>query len=126
MKFDESQAIYLQIADHMNEQILTKKWREGDRIPSVRDVAKMLEVNPNTVMRSFSYLQDKGTITNQRGIGYFVSENVINSIKKEKMECFEKDELPRIFYQAKLLGYDGNTLSELYEQYLEQAHETVK
>lgn len=120
MNFDDSQAIYIQIADHMSEQILTKKWREGERIPSVREIAKMLEVNPNTVMRSFAHLQDKGVLMNQRGIGYFVAENVLENIKREKMRLFEENELPKIFHQAKLLGYSGDSISALYNDYLEK------
>ena len=119
MNFDDSQAIYIQIAEHMSEQILTRKWAEGDRIPSVREIAKTLEVNPNTVMRSFAYLQEKGVITNQRGIGYFVSENVLDNIRKEKMRSFEENELPKVFHQAKLLGYGSDKLSALYDHYLE-------
>lgn len=119
MNFDDSQAIYIQIAEHMSEQILTKKWAEGDRIPSVREIAKTLEVNPNTVMRSFAYLQEKGVIANQRGIGYFVSENVLENISKEKMREFEENELPKVFHQAKLLGYSSEKLSALYDHYLE-------
>lgn len=126
MQFDDSQAIYLQIADHMSEQILTKKWVEGDRIPSVREIARILEVNPNTVMRSFAYLQEKGVITNQRGIGYFVSENVLDKIRKGKMRDFEENELPKVFHQAKLLGYSSEEISNLYEQYLEAENETVE
>ena len=74
MEFGDSNAIYLQIADQLSENILLRKWSPGDRIPSVRELAVSVEVNPNTVMRTFNYLQEKGIIYNKRGIGYFVSD----------------------------------------------------
>jgi len=63
MDFGDSNAIYLQIADQLSENILLRRWNPGDRIPSVRELAVSIEVNPNTVMRTFNYLQDKGIIT---------------------------------------------------------------
>ena len=53
MEFKDTQSIYLQIADLFCENILLKKWKPGDRIPSVREMAVNIEVNPNTVMRTF-------------------------------------------------------------------------
>ena len=75
MEFKENQAIYLQIANRFFENILKKKWDSGDKIPSIRDMAVEFEVNPNTTMRTFNYLQDKGIIYNKRGIGYFLADD---------------------------------------------------
>ncbi|HEY1021036.1 MAG TPA: GntR family transcriptional regulator, partial [Flavisolibacter sp.] len=72
MQFRESIAIYLQIADYICERILLKQWKAGERIPAVRELAVQLEVNPNTVMRTYEFLQGQNIIYNQRGIGYFV------------------------------------------------------
>lgn len=75
MKFEENQAIYLQVADYMIDQILDERWQTGHRIPSVRDIATSMQINPNTVMRSFAFLQDLDIISNKRGVGYFVAES---------------------------------------------------
>ena len=75
IEFDASQAIYLQIANFMSEKIISDQWLEQERIPSVREVATMVQVNPNTVMRAFSHLQNLEVIHNKRGVGYFVSVN---------------------------------------------------
>ncbi len=66
MQFRESQAIYLQIADYVCERILLKEWKPGERVPSVRELAVQLEVNLNTVMRSYDFLQQQEIIQNQR------------------------------------------------------------
>ena len=57
MNFKESKAIYLQIADRICDEILLGQFGEEERIPSVREYAAIVEVNANTVMRSFDYLQ---------------------------------------------------------------------
>ena len=72
MKFIDNKAIYIQIAEWVFEQILNGKWKEGDRILSVRELGTSLEVNPNTVLRSYDYLQNMEVIVNRRGVGYFV------------------------------------------------------
>ncbi len=96
MEFGDSQAIYLQIADQLTENILLGKWRQGDRIPSVRELAVSIEVNPNTVMRTFNYLQEKGIIYNKRGIGYFVSDDGFEKIKTLRKDDFVSHELPKV------------------------------
>lgn len=72
MNFKESKAIYLQIADRICDEVLLGQYREEERIPSVREYAAVVEVNANTVMRSYDYLQSQEVIYNKRGIGYFV------------------------------------------------------
>ena len=59
MQFKDSQSIYLQIADYVCEKILLGEWKAEERIPSVRELAVQLEVNPNTVMRTFDFLQQQ-------------------------------------------------------------------
>jgi DNA-binding transcriptional regulator YhcF (GntR family) len=114
MEFREQQAIYLQIADFMIENILSEKWKSGDRIPSVRELAVNLEVNPNTVMRTFSYLQDRDIIFNKRGIGYFVSGDGLKKAKNLKREAFIHDDLPVLFKTMELLDINIEDLKEIY------------
>ena len=73
MNFKESRAIYLQIADRICDDILLGQYEEEWRIPSVREYASIVEVNANTVMRSYEYLQSQEVIYNKRGIGFFCS-----------------------------------------------------
>ena len=120
MQFRESRAIYLQIADYVCERILLKDWKAGERIPAVRELAVQLEVNPNTVMRTFEFLQGRDIIYNQRGIGYFVSADAIkNATQYRKTEFIEK-ELPAIFRTLYLLGMDTDELKPRYEKFKKQ------
>ena len=117
MEFRDDLAIYLQIADLFCENILLEKWNPGDRIPSVREMAVSIEVNPNTVMRTFTYLQEKGIIYNKRGIGYFVADDGRIKTKALRKEDFIKDELPRFFKAMDLLHLSMEDIQKYYLQY---------
>ena len=116
MEFRENQAIYLQIADHISERILSGSWKPGERIPSIRELAEAIEVNPNTVMRSYGYLQDLDIIYNQRGIGYFVAEDAYDKTLDLKKRNFIRRELPRIFRTMDLLHLTCDDLKRLRER----------
>ena len=73
MEFSQPKGIYQQIADQMRDRILAGEWHEGERIPSVRELAVGVGVNPNTVTKSYQALLDREIIENQRGLGYFVA-----------------------------------------------------
>jgi GntR family transcriptional regulator len=120
MQFRESQAIYLQIADFVCEKILLKEWKIDERIPSVRELAVQLEVNPNTVMRTYEFLQQQDVIYNQRGIGYFVAMGALkNAQQYRKNEFLEKD-LPQVFRNMFLLGMEPDELKPRFEKFVKQ------
>ncbi|HON19695.1 MAG TPA: GntR family transcriptional regulator [Salinivirgaceae bacterium] len=116
MKFNEQQPIYLQIADFMCENILSDKWPSGERIPSVRDVAAALEVNPNTVLRAYDFLQNLDIIFNKRGIGYFVSVDGKEKTIAYKKEVFFNTVLPDIIKTMNLLGIQYSDLQSYFNQ----------
>jgi GntR family transcriptional regulator len=118
MEFADNSAIYLQIADHFCENILLEKWKPGDRIPSVREMAVSIEVNPNTVMRTFNYLQDKGIIFNKRGIGYFVTEDGYQKTRELLKEDFVNHELPGLFKAMSLLNLTLEDVNTYYRQFV--------
>jgi GntR family transcriptional regulator len=120
MQFRESRAIYLQIADYICERILLKQWKPGDRIPAVRELAVQLEVNPNTVMRTYEFLQGQNIIHNQRGIGYFVSPGAVKNAMEYRRTEFMEKELPAIFRNIYLLGMDVDELKPGYEKFKKQ------
>ena len=120
MQFRESQPIYLQIADFVCEKILLKEWLPGERIPSVRELAVQLEVNPNTVMRTYEFLQQEGILFNQRGIGLFTAgDAVVQATRYRRTQFIEKD-LPAVFRNLFLLGMDPIELSPRYQQFKRQ------
>lgn len=97
MEFREKQAIYLQIAEYVCEQILLNKWHLGDKVLSIRDLAVSMEVNPNTVQRAYDFLQQREIIINKRGIGYFIEGSALERILTFRREQFIQNELPVFF-----------------------------
>ena len=120
MKFKESKSIYLQIADRICDEILQGQYKEEERIPSVREYAAMVEVNANTVVRSYDYLQGLEVIYNKRGLGYFVSQDGCERILGLRKEFFLKEELPDFFRQLKMLGISMTEISRMYKDYERQ------
>ena len=120
MEFREKQAIYLQIAEYVCEQILLQKWKIGDKILSVRDLAISLEVNPNTVMRTYEFLQQQEIIANKRGIGYFVADDAEAKILTFRRQQFLENELPVFFRNLYLLNIDLESLTPQYQQFINE------
>ena len=117
MKFKESKPIYLQIADRICDEILQGQYQEEERIPSVREYAATVEVNANTVVRSFDYLQGQDIIYNKRGLGYFVSPGGRERILELRKEVFLREELPEFFRQLKMLGIPLSDVEKMYQDY---------
>lgn len=122
MEFKDSKAIYLQIADYVFEQILLKQWSLGAKIPSVRELAATLEVNPNTVARSYEMLQNLQVISNKRGVGFFTADDATVKIKELRRREFMETELPVVFKNLYLLDIDINMLTSLFENYIKNTY----
>jgi GntR family transcriptional regulator len=120
MQFRESIAIYLQIADYICERILLKHWKADERIPAVRELAVQLEVNPNTVMRTYDFLQQQNIIYNQRGIGYFVSADAPKHATQYRKTEFMEKELPALFRNMYLLDMNIDELNVRFEKFKKQ------
>lgn len=120
MEFDNNKPIYLQIADFVCDKVLRNEWIAGGRIPSVRELGADLQVNPNTVMRTYDYLQGEDIIFNKRGIGYFVGENAVPNIVKLNRTEFFSHQLPMIFSTMKALGITLDEIKSQYETFLKQ------
>ena len=120
MKFKESKSIYLQIADRICDEILQGQYPEEERIPSVREYAGTVEVNANTVVRTYYYLQGLEIIYNKRGIGYFVSTGAKERIITLRKDIFLHEDLPEFFRQLKTLEIPLNEIDKMYKAYLKQ------
>lgn len=120
MNFKESKAIYLQIAERICDEVLLGQYRKEERIPSVREYAAVVEVNANTVMRSYDYLQTQGVIYNKRGIGYFVSADARELIFSLRKEYFMKEESDYFFMQLSMLGISAEELADMYRKFIKK------
>lgn len=117
MEFRDNEAIYLQIAAFVGDNILIEKWIE--KIPSVRELAVDLQVNPNTVMRAYEFLQVKEVIINKRGIGLFVASQAKEKLKNYRKEKFLGQELPEFFRNISLLEISIEEIKQRYEAFIQ-------
>lgn len=117
MEFRDNEAIYLQIAAYAGERILLGKWPADQKIPSVRELAAELQVNPNTVVRAYEFLQHKEVIINKRGIGFFITADARERVMAYSRERFMTNELPEFFRNIYLLNIGMDELRESYEQF---------
>jgi GntR family transcriptional regulator len=126
MEFRDNEAIYLQIAAFVSENILLGKWPAEQKILSVRDLAVELEVNPNTVMRSYEFLQSQGVIYNKRGLGLFVAPDGYDKIKAYRRERFIQQDMPGIFRNMYLRDIRPEEMQQWYEQFKKNNYKSEK
>jgi len=121
MDFNENKAIYLQISELLCEQILTGHWPPQEKVPSVREMGITLQVNPNTVLRTYDFLQQRNIIFNKRGIGYFVENDAVEKIIQYRREDFFANILPNFLKTITLLKIDPEEILESYREYLQKS-----
>jgi len=119
MEFNDQKAIYLQIAAMIYDRILSGDWKPADRIPSVRELSVMLEVNPNTAMRTYQLLENMNIITLKRGTGFFLTEEAYDNVFTVLKDEYRTDHLPALFRSLSLLKISPLELSKMYEDYLQ-------
>lgn len=117
MEFQSQTAIWMQIAQQIATRIMSGEWPPGGRIPSVRELAAEIQVNPNTVARSVIFLQEEGVIINQRGIGYFVAEDGVTKALAMRKQAFLGDLAPVFFKTIDELGISWDELKKIHQQF---------
>ncbi len=117
MQFNKETPIYIQIKEVVYNAILSGEYENGQRIPSIRDMAVSLEVNPNTVTRTYSILQEEGVIENQRGLGYFTVSDAKDVVLRQKKDEFISLELPVLFTKMEKLGIPMDKVQSLYKEF---------
>ena len=115
MTFTNDKAIYIQMADRLCDEILADKYKDDDRIPSVREYSVLLEVNTNTAVKAYDELARANIIYNKRGLGYFVTPGAKKQILKERKQEFMKQRLPELFRQMALLDITIDDVANAYK-----------
>lgn len=105
MQFNDNQPIWLQIYDHACRAIVSGRWPERERIPSIRELAVTLQVNPNTVMRAYDKLGSDGLILIRRGMGFFVAEGLAGSDTRSPATRIIRVERHTMFARMDELGH---------------------
>jgi len=109
-KWDESQPIYRQLRDRVVAMMLEGTLKEGEALPSVRQVATEYRLNPLTVLKAYQALSDEGLVEKRRGLGMFVAPGASSALMKDERERFLATEWPRIQAVIQRLGLSAEEL----------------
>lgn len=107
-KFNDDQPIYKQISERLERDIISGQYKPGDQLPSVRDLAVIAGVNPNTMQKGLSTAEQDGIIYSDRTRGRFVTEDktVIDNLRKE----MSNDVIKKFFELMGALGMDRDEI----------------
>jgi DNA-binding transcriptional regulator YhcF (GntR family) len=111
-EWNDSQPIYRQLRDRVVAMILDGILKEGDPLPSVRNVAAEYRVNPLTVLKGYQQLVDEGLIEARRGLGMFINAGARNLLLQGERQKFLAEEWPRIHATMLRLGLKPEELLE--------------
>ncbi len=109
-QWDESQPIYRQLRDRVVAMILEGVLKEGDALPSVRQVAADYRLNPLTVLKSYQQLVDEALVEKRRGRGMFVSTGAARALMKDERQRFLDVEWPKVCATIQRLGLSTTDL----------------
>ena len=111
-EWNDSQPIYRQLRDQVVAMILDGVLKEGDPLPSVRNVAAEYRVNPLTVLKGYDQLADEGLVEKRRGLGLFIKVGARAMLLKAERQRFIQEEWPRIHATMQRLGLTAEELLE--------------
>ena len=105
-QFNDSQPIFIQIRQRITEMILSRAAREGDALPSVRQISADLSVNPITVTRAYQSLVDIGAVESRRGMGMYVQDGARDRLLAHERQKFLTQDWPRVLAHMRALELD--------------------
>lgn len=111
MEFNDNLPIYIQIIEYIKGQIINGSLKEGEKLPSVRNLSTDLKVNPNTIQRSYQELEREGIVFTQRGMGTFVTEDEL--ILKELKDDMATNLVKSFIKGMKSLGFNKSKIIDL-------------
>ena len=109
-EWNDSQPIYRQLRDRVVAMILDGVLKEGDPLPSVRNVAAEYRVNPLTVLKSYQQLVDEHLVEKKRGLGMFITAGARNLLLQAEREKFLAEQWPRVYATIQRLGLTAEEL----------------
>ncbi len=103
--------IYLQIMSKIRVKIVSGQWKEGDRVPSVRELSAVFGVNPNTMQRALTELEREQLLYSERTSGRFVTKDTARIAQAREM--FGKEIIGRLLEELTALGYTKEQIAQL-------------
>ncbi|MBO4867025.1 MAG: GntR family transcriptional regulator [Ruminococcus sp.] len=102
--FNDTEPLFIQIAQWLENKIVTGQLGEGEQIPSTTELSHSLKINPATVRKGVNILVDKGLVYKKRGMGMFVAENANENVRDDRRVKFYDDFVAPLLNEAERLG----------------------
>ncbi|MDQ1136748.1 GntR family transcriptional regulator [Microbacterium sp. SORGH_AS 1204] len=113
---DDGRALFLQIAESVEDQIVDGSLLEETRAPSTNELAAFHRINPATAAKGIAMLVDKGVLYKRRGIGMFVASGARDQLLGERRSAFADRFVDPLLSEARTLGLGPDDLTELIRQ----------
>ncbi|NCB51547.1 MAG: GntR family transcriptional regulator [Clostridia bacterium] len=116
VEFDDYRPIFLQLAEMLEDAILSGVYREEDQVPSITEYSVAYKINPATALKGINLLVDAGLLYKKRGVGMFVSLGAREKLLRIRREKFYESRLLPVVREAKALGLSHAELEEMMKR----------
>lgn len=114
---DSPKPIYIQIAEGIEDDILTGRLGEGEQVYSTNQIAKVYHINPATAGKGINLLVDEGVLYKRRGLGMFVADGAVETIRKKRRRSFYEDYLVKTLLEANKLGISAEDVVQMINKH---------
>ena len=116
LDLDQEKPIFIQIAEGIEDGILTGAFPEESQIPSITEFSVNYKINPATALKGINLLVDEAVIFKKRGVGMFVAQGAVSKLKKKRQDQFYDNYVSRLVEEAKRLGITSDEIIAMIER----------
>jgi DNA-binding transcriptional regulator YhcF (GntR family) len=110
INFDSEKPIFIQIAEGIEDAIMTGSFEEKSQIPSITEFSVKYKINPATALKGINILVDEGIVYKKRGVGMFVSIGAKEKLQEKRRRAFYEDYVKSMLVEAQRLGLSKNEI----------------
>lgn len=115
-ELDQEKPIFIQIAETIEDGILTGAYQENEQIPSITEFSVNYKINPATALKGINILVDESIIFKKRGVGMFVAEGAVKKLKDKRQNQFYNNYISTMIEEAKRLGITSDDIIAMVER----------
>ena len=120
VNFIDEKPIFLQIAEQIEDGILSEAFKEETQIPSTTEISVTFKINPATALKGINLLVEAGIVYKKRGVGMFVAAGASNSIREKRKKEFYQNYIVKVTSEAKKLGLSKPEIAAMIERGYEE------
>ncbi len=116
LDLDQDKPIFIQIAEGIEDGILTGAFPEESQIPSITEFSVTYKINPATALKGINLLVDEGIVFKKRGVGMFVADGAVRKLQKKRQDQFYDNYISKLVDEAKRLGITSEEIIAMIER----------